>query len=69
MNGNKRRLITCTTAGCGRKQSTYSSVRTQCHVCKPKCNERRTKAEFAAHSAMARDARDDVTDSLLARDA
>ena len=36
-NGDKRRGITCTK--CGKFQSTYSSIRTLCHKCLPKCTE------------------------------
>jgi len=40
MEGNKRKVITC--IKCSKPQSTYSSNREHCHVCKPKCPEKHT---------------------------
>jgi len=37
MKGPKRRTITC--IKCSESQSTYSTKRTQCHKCLPKCRE------------------------------
>jgi len=34
---NKRHKIIC--INCGKEQSTYSSIRKQCHDCLPKCKE------------------------------
>ena len=43
---SKRRKITCIT--CGKEQSAYSSNRTKCHDCLPKCKERHTVENLEA---------------------